>query len=270
MKDRKIIYIGGAGRSGSTILDITLGNMDDCFSLGELIFFVENGIIGDEYCSCGSKVKDCLLWSKIFDKWNSKRILNNEIFVKTQYDLLRNKRFLINIFSKPKFYGEYLHDLQVLYESIFDTSNKNILIDSSKNGNYIKILKKIGFELEIIHLKRFFFDRYKSTKKTLKVNPAKGIEREINPMSFRYSLLTWIFDNFTVFFHSLGLKRTVVYYHDFINDVNKEFSRIINLKENNINKLKKRGPFQAKHLVAGSRVRMENEIYIKGNDKKNN
>ena len=261
--NKKIIYIAGAGRSGSTILDVTLGNMNDCFSLGELIFFVENGILNDESCSCGSKVKDCSFWSKIYDKWNRKRILNNEVFVKTQYDLLRNKRFLINIFTKPKFYNEYIHDLKVLYESIFDSIDENIVIDSSKNGNYIKALKKTGIELEVVHLKRRFLDRYNSTKKILKRNSAEGIERDINPMSFRYSLLTWIFDNFTVFFHSLGIIRTVVYYHDFINDLNKELSKIIYLNKNDNNKLRKRGQFHAKHLVAGSRIRMADNIYVK-------
>ena len=33
-----IVFIGGAGRSGSTLLEKILGNLDGCFSAGELRF----------------------------------------------------------------------------------------------------------------------------------------------------------------------------------------------------------------------------------------
>jgi len=35
----KVLYIAGWGRSGSTILDNVLGQLDGCFSTGELNYF---------------------------------------------------------------------------------------------------------------------------------------------------------------------------------------------------------------------------------------
>ena len=266
--NKKVIYIAGAGRSGSTLLDITLGNMDDCFSLGELIFFVENGILKNEYCSCGSKVLDCSFWRTIVFKWNNERRLSNKLFVDVQYKLLRNKRFLINLFTKPSYYEDYIHDLKKLYDIIFKESAHNILIDSSKNGNYIKILKKMNYEVEVVHLKKRFSSHYKSTRKHLKFNPSKGIEKEIKPISFYYSCLIWFSDNFTVWLHSFGMKKTRVYYHDFILNPVNVISDIMDIKDNKKELLKNGGPLFANHLVTGSRFRMNNKLFIDKNDVK--
>ena len=127
------MFIAGAGRCGSTLLDITLGNMLDCFSLGELNFFVEKGILKNKYFSCGSKVLDCSFWGTIIFKWNRERKLSKELFVDVQYYLIRNKRFLINLLTKPSYYEDYIHDVKKLYDVIFKVPGNNILIDSSKN-----------------------------------------------------------------------------------------------------------------------------------------
>ena len=266
--NKKIIYIAGAGRSGSTLLDISLGNMDDCFSLGELICFVENGILKNEYCSCGSRVRDCSFWGVIVFKWNKERRLSNELFVEVQYKLIRNKRFLINLLTKPSYYEDYIHDLKKLYDIILKESAHNTLIDSSKNGNYIKILKKINQEVEVIHLKRKFSSRYKSSRKHLKLNPSQGIEKEIKPMNFFYFLLISFFDNFTVWFHSSGMKKSIVHYHDFILNPVNVISDIMDIKDDKKELLKNRGPLFANHLVAGSRIRMKNKLFINKNDVK--
>ncbi len=83
----KVLYITGAGRSGSTILDIVLGNHPDIESTGELSNLVRNGWIGGEslkgierkrvrvpICTCGRRtdipdVEDaaeaCPFWSSV-------------------------------------------------------------------------------------------------------------------------------------------------------------------------------------------------------------
>ena len=44
MNNKKIIYIMGAGRSGTTLLDIVLGNQNTMFSCGEINrFAIRNG-----------------------------------------------------------------------------------------------------------------------------------------------------------------------------------------------------------------------------------
>ena len=45
MKNKTLIYIIGAGRSGTTLLDIVLGNNENTISLGEINrYYKRNGI----------------------------------------------------------------------------------------------------------------------------------------------------------------------------------------------------------------------------------
>ena len=57
------IYIMGRGRSGSTILDILLGNSSEIESVGELLFGLS--LVDREACSCGATVSDCVFWREV-------------------------------------------------------------------------------------------------------------------------------------------------------------------------------------------------------------
>jgi hypothetical protein len=64
LSDRvKVLYIAGSGRSGSTILDNTLGQIDGFFSVGELRYIWERGLIEDRLCGCGERVHQCPFWA---------------------------------------------------------------------------------------------------------------------------------------------------------------------------------------------------------------
>ena len=65
----KILYIVGAGRSGSTILDIALGNSPEICSSGELVRLPERGWLDDQYCACGERVNRCAFWRDVKSRW---------------------------------------------------------------------------------------------------------------------------------------------------------------------------------------------------------
>ena len=59
MKKRiNIIYVLSQGRSGSTVLDLILGNYKNNVSLGELHNLYWD-IHEDNICSCGNKILNC-------------------------------------------------------------------------------------------------------------------------------------------------------------------------------------------------------------------
>jgi len=87
MKKRTIIYISGEGKSGTTLLDVMLGNQKDAFSSGELMFFAQKGIENREYCACGYPVPDCEIWSKVISEWDAKRVLSLERYIQIQNKL---------------------------------------------------------------------------------------------------------------------------------------------------------------------------------------
>ena len=263
--DKQIIYIAGAGRSGSTLLDICLGSLDHTFSLGESIFFVENGLLENEYCSCGSKVQDCSFWATVTDRWERKRILSLETYQKTQKDLLRNKNTLKNLYRNlfpTNVQHHYYNDLAKLYEIIFDVSKKGVVIDSSKSAQYILILKKLPIDLKIFHITRSFSGVLNSTKKEFKKNPAQGIERDMKPQSFFYTLSIWITDNILSWLFSRGVHYQRIKYENLVNKPTETLSEVIKFSDAELYLFERRGPLKAEHLVAGNKMRMEDKIYI--------
>lgn len=75
----KLIYILAAGHSGSTLLDLALGQNPHVCSTGELTFlpwqFVRNGKVctkGEDYCTCGSCFSECSFWEKVLERCDAK------------------------------------------------------------------------------------------------------------------------------------------------------------------------------------------------------
>ena len=64
----EVLYIGGSGRSGSTILDSILGQFEGFMSVGEVRFIWKRGLIDDRLCSCGEAFSDCPFWTEVLDR----------------------------------------------------------------------------------------------------------------------------------------------------------------------------------------------------------
>lgn len=261
-----IYFIAGAGRSGSTLLDIVLGNQDEHFSLGEMINFVKNGLIDNEYCSCGKRVLECEFWSKVASKWETERELSLQDYVDIQWKYLRNKRTLQSIWNywfPGREYKLLVSDTHKLYKIVYEVSDKKILIDSSKVPQYLLLLKKTGLSIKVIHLKRNFRDVLISTKKTLLKDPKKGVEKTIRPQSSIYSFLNWFSANTLVMIFTFMDNRIKIKYKEFINEPLTSVNKIFKLDKKDIKLLENKGPFLPQHLVAGSRIRMLKEMTIK-------
>ena len=130
--DKKIIYVIGAGRSGTTLLDIVLGNNPDMFSAGELNRFpIRNGI------------------PPLLEKDNPKfifwdRFKTNLMNNYSKYDL-KNLNNLINKFeyhlgvfrimfssSNNKSLNDYHEYLKIFFNTLSNQVNQDFIVDSSK------------------------------------------------------------------------------------------------------------------------------------------
>lgn len=60
---RRIVYVVGKGRSGSTLLDDLLGTVPGVASLGELRLLWSRGFTPGYRCACGELVAECPVWS---------------------------------------------------------------------------------------------------------------------------------------------------------------------------------------------------------------
>lgn len=64
MTKTKVVYLGGAGRSGTTFVSLLLSQNHDCFDLGQ-IRDLPDGIAKKHVCSCGKPLVLCDFWGTV-------------------------------------------------------------------------------------------------------------------------------------------------------------------------------------------------------------
>jgi hypothetical protein len=138
---KTLVYILGAGRSGTTILDIVLGNADNAISLGEVNrFFKRDGIPPKREDDTAT----AQFWGRIrsqFEASVSKDYPSSE-------KLSRQNEYHAAFFksSRGKTDKPYREQMNALYHAIDKETKDELLIESSKYPlralNISKILKK--------------------------------------------------------------------------------------------------------------------------------
>lgn len=154
---KTIIYIMSNVRSGSTLLEHLLSQNDNAVTVGELHqlhSFYHHGPIGKTIgyvCGCGVELRKCTFWNEIVDELKSRgyeEVLNTRVEDTGKFILCSNKgREKSNIVATNL--------INCLYELLFTKTNKNIIIDSSKNPWHgLTIYKNTKFDFKIIYIKR--------------------------------------------------------------------------------------------------------------------
>jgi len=149
--NRQIIYICGAGRSGTTLLDIILGNEPGFFSAGEINrYFKREGKV--HAGEVNLKAKD--FWDQVSKDFDSSNRLDLNV-LKNDFKLFE---YYISSFIPSFFFKKRRNNFNEinrnLIDSIFNQISESYLIDSSKYPARIKNLQAIGFDVKVIFLKR--------------------------------------------------------------------------------------------------------------------
>jgi len=152
---KKIIYIMGAGRSGSTILDVLLGNGEDILSCGELNrYIVRQGI--PSYWRYIENSPTAIFWKKIGSKLRNK--FPDGIDFNQLKKLSQKYEFHRGIFKlgfDKKEWNYYSHFTSTLYETIFENISQPTIVDSSKYPyRALKVAKILSYDIGFIYLKR--------------------------------------------------------------------------------------------------------------------
>jgi hypothetical protein len=157
----KVLYITGWGRSGSTILDNILGQLDGFFSVGELRYIWERGFIENRLCGDGVPFRDNRLWRDILDEafggidrvdpHEMARLHNRCISIRRLPVVIATGRLFP---AKPP-PPEYLQTLALLYRAVRQVSGSRVIVDSSKFPLYAHLLSMVpSIELHVVHLVR--------------------------------------------------------------------------------------------------------------------
>jgi hypothetical protein len=156
-----VFYVGGAPRSGTTLVDLLLGTLPGVFSGGELMFVWERGVRDNQLCGCGSHFHDCPFWVDVgrhaFGGWETLD-LDEILWLRRRLD--RHSNFLAlhvgGIRPQARHaLNRFTAILAQLYSSIQAVSSCEIIVDSSKRPAYAQILRRVSsVRLHVVHCVR--------------------------------------------------------------------------------------------------------------------
>jgi len=260
---KKIIYIAAVGLSGTTLLDTVLGSREGVFSAGELIFFVKNGLLERQLCACGVEVPDCEVWSEVEKEWN--RQLSPAEYTEISKQVQSKKSFFKirkKLASPDPELSLFLKDTKALYDAIYRVTGCHTIVDSSKAPLRMLLLRELGFDVTVIHMTRRFGDVLNSNKKSAKKDLSIGREAEVVPRKTSRVFVDWILKNATIAVLSSSFTKVNVKYEELVLNTDQTLRKLTDGDAAFMEKLKNRGPFIPRHLVAGNKVRMLEDLWI--------
>lgn len=152
----RVVYLGGLGRSGTTLLECLLGQVAGVQALGEVVHLWQRGIDWAERCGCGQRFPDCEYWTRVgkcaFGGWDQVDV-GRVIALQNHVDRLRHVPRLI---ARPEpEVAEYADYYGRLYAAAAEVSGAQVLIDSSKHPSLAYCLRRLpGVDLRVVHMVR--------------------------------------------------------------------------------------------------------------------
>ncbi len=156
----KVLFIGGSGRNGSTLLASVLGQIQGFCSVGELRYLWDRGLVENRHCGCGERFLDCDFWRSVLAcAFPEGGRPDGHDLSRRRESGLRSRHLLLPAAAARKLrlpaYQVYLDATRRLYPAILTVSGSRVVVDSSKFPSYQYVLESFP-ELEVytVHLVR--------------------------------------------------------------------------------------------------------------------
>jgi Sulfotransferase family len=157
----RVIYLGGLGRSGTTLLERLLGEMPAVCSVGEVVHLWQRGIVENERCGCGEQFADCPFWCRVgqvaFGGWDSidvSRVARLNAAVDRTRHIPRLAAPAPGL-ARRSALQEYTSYYQRVYTGIMAASGCRALVDSSKHPSLAFCLRwRDDLDLRVVHVVR--------------------------------------------------------------------------------------------------------------------
>ncbi len=269
----RVLSIVGYGRSGSTILDIVLGNHAQILSAGELIN-LERSWTNDEYCSCGRRVHACSFWGSVLEALES-RISR---FDPGEYGQLRRRyeraralpHLLVRSRATAGSPGAYADRMRALFQALREVGGRPVIVDSSKSPERALALSLVpGIDVRVAHLVRDVRGVAWSLKQEYRRDDAAGIQRAVPSRPTWRSALSWSWVNVRASLASGRFRpdhRALLRYEDFATRPQGSLATIGRLLEVDmqdlIEKILAGEAMGVGHVIAGNRVRMQGALQL--------
>jgi hypothetical protein len=260
-----VLYIGGYGRSGSTLVGRILGEAPDTVCVGETRYLWSRGLLHNVECGCGQPFRSCHFWNAVgeeaFGGWNQ---VDTEHLVEMDRALapLRTLPFHWMPSLRRDFataLDEYVLLLTRLYAAIACVSGTNVIIDTSKEPHFASLLTRMPHnDVRIIHLVRDSRAVAYSWTRNKQLPSAIGDEKfmpRFKPASTGLKWLAW-----NIAFHALTIRPTPyirINYESFVENPRKTLQ--------DLNVFAEESPLLPSSQLTDSKVKLGSHHMFSGN-----
>jgi hypothetical protein len=299
----KVLKISGTARSGSTVLDVVLGNHPDIESVGEVSRLFRTGWISREsirgiapkkravpICTCGKRLdvlyvdapeEACPFWSGVRREWVKRTDPDSiERYPKLRGNFERSRpavlvqQFLRLLYERRRWsdsFRSYAGLTRAFFESVHAVSGKPVIVDSTKSSTRAFAFGMVpGIDLYVLHLVRDGRGVVASLRKTFKKDTQAGIMWDHKGRPMGKSIVRWIVLNLATEWvcARLGPERTMrLRYEDFVADPKGALERIGSLLGLDLTELAEATssgePMGAGHNVGGNRTKKSGTITLR-------
>ncbi len=153
----QILYLGGLGRSGTTLVERLLGELPGVCALGEVVHLWQRDIRDDERCGCGARFSACTFWRQVgeraFNGWHNVDV-DRVHALRDSVERTRHILRLANFSEAPDDVREYAGYYGRVYAAAAEVSGAPVVVDSSKHSALAHILRWADADLRVVHVVR--------------------------------------------------------------------------------------------------------------------
>ena len=154
----RVLYLGGLGRSGTTLVERLLGELPEVCALGEVVHLWQRDIRDDERCACGARFSACTFWQRVgeraFNGWANVDVDR----VHALRDSVERTRYIPRLAAAtdaPDEVREYAGYYGRVYAAAAEVSGSPVVVDSSKHSALAHVLRwAAGVDLRVVHVVR--------------------------------------------------------------------------------------------------------------------
>lgn len=157
----RILFIGGIGRSGSTLAERLLADAAGAVAVGELQEIWDYGYADDAPCSCGEAFMACAFWRAVTARAFGAQATDVATEARRLRAEVERYRYVVRGFTGfaarpprgPR--AERYRDInRRLYGAIAAVAGTDLVVDASKVSRRALFVAHLGFETRLVHLVR--------------------------------------------------------------------------------------------------------------------